>query len=200
MGRYTSLLLCLLFIINKIDAQISASYNNNRVEISWTHSDIKNINYFVIEKSKNGKYFKPFLKIECNNKSYTSFIEVDNSPYKHHTYYRIRYINKNGNYYYSEKVTARNNNIKKLPPELINYDKLNVLVILKDNNGNETYAKLNIREKSNKLVSETLNKKISSGKYLIIGADDDLILGYKIQIINPELLETKYLSDTLNIK
>ena len=82
----------------------------------------------------------------------------------------------------------------------MNYDKLNVLLILKDNNGNETFAKLNVREKNNELVSETLNKKISSGRYLIIGADDDLILGHKIQVINPELIEPKYLSDTLNIE
>ncbi len=199
MSRCFGLLLCLL-IFNRIDAQISASYNNQRVEISWTHSDIKNIKYFIIEKSKNGKYFKPFLKVESSDRSYSTFIEVDNSPYKRHTYYRIRYINKNGNYYYSEKVTARNNNTKKLPSELIDYNKLNVLVVLKDNNGIETFAKLNIKEKNNNLASETLNKKIRSGKYLIIASEDDLLLGNQLQVINPEQVEIKYLSDTLNIE
>tara|TARA_R110001592_G_scaffold119491_5_gene322658 strand:+ start:9347 stop:9946 length:600 start_codon:yes stop_codon:yes gene_type:complete len=198
-SRCFGLLLCLL-IFNRIDAQISASYNNQRVEISWTHSDIKNIKYFIIEKSKNGKYFKPFLKVESSDRSYSTFIEVDNSPYKRHTYYRIRYINKNGNYYYSEKVTARNNNTKKLPSELIDYNKLNVLVVLKDNNGIETFAKLNIKEKNNNLASETLNKKIRSGKYLIIASEDDLLLGNQLQVINPEQVEIKYLSDTLNIE
>ncbi|MCB9361546.1 MAG: hypothetical protein H6587_09550 [Flavobacteriales bacterium] len=199
MNRLLLVIICFIFI-NKTDAQISASYNNNRVELNWTHSDIKNIAFFVLEKSKNGKYFKPFLKVECSNKSYSSFMEVDNSPYKHHTYYRIRYINKNGNYYYSETITARNNSSKKLPSNLMNYDKLNVLVILKDNNGNETFAKLNIKEKNNVLVSETLNNKIKSGKFLIIGAEDDVLLGYKIHIKNPEQVETRYLSDTLNIE
>jgi hypothetical protein len=159
---------------------------------------MKNIVFFVVEKSKNGKYFKSFLKIKNTNKPYSSFMEIDNSPYKHHTYYRIRYINKNGNYYYSETITARNNSNKKLPSNLINYDKLNLLVVLKDNNGNETYAKLNIKEKNNELVSETLNNKIKSGNFLIIGTEDDALLGYKIQIINPEQAAIKYLSDTLN--
>lgn len=190
---------CFIFI-NKIDAQINASYNNSRVELSWTHSDIKNVNYYVIEKSKNGKYFKPFLTIKCNDKSYSSFMEIDNSPYKHQTYYRLKYINKNGNYYYSETISIKNNATKKLPPNLIRYDKLNVLVILKDNNGIETYAKLNIKEKNNELVSETLNNKIKSGRFLVIGSEDDALLGYKLKIINPDQIETKYFSDTLNIE
>jgi hypothetical protein len=190
---------CIVFI-NKVDAQISASYNNDRVEISWTHSDIKNISSFIIEKSKNGKYFKPFLKVANSSKPYSSFVEIDNFPYKHHTYYRIRYINKSGNYYYSETITVKNNATKKLPETLINYDKLNVLVILKDNNGTDFYAKLNIKEKNDNLVSETLNNKIKSGTFLIIGAEDDALLGYKIKVINPDQAEIKYFSDTLNIK
>ncbi|TXB65987.1 hypothetical protein FRY74_05295 [Vicingus serpentipes] len=199
MNRLFLVLVSSIFI-NKIDAQITASYINNRVELSWTHSDIKNVSFYVIEKSKNGKYFKPFLKIETTNKSYSSFIEVDNSPYKHQTYYRLRYINNNGNYYYSETISIRENATKKLPPTLINYNKLNVLVILKNNNGIETYAKLNIKEKNNELVSETLNSKIRSGNYFITASEDDSLLGYKIKIINPDQAETKYLSDTLNIE
>jgi len=192
----------ILFLIcsSTANAQINAFYNKNHVDISWSHSDIRNINYFVIEKSKNGKYFKPFLKVTNSNNAYSSFLEIDNKPYKHVTYYRIRYVNKKGAYYYSETVAARKYLNKKLKPELVSYDKLNILVILKDINGKVFYAKVNIKENDNQLTSETLNKKLSTGQYLIIGSEDDILLGNKLNIINQERSDFNSFSDTLNIK
>lgn len=170
------------------------------MEISWTSAELKNIDYFVIEKSKNGKYFKPILKVKNSNKHLSSFIEIDNTPYKNQTFYRIRYINTNGNYFYSETINTRNRNIKKHNSIIEGYNQLNVLVILKDNFGGEYYSKLNIKELENELIAETFNNKINSGHYTIIGSDDDNLLGQKIKVINIDQNSAKILSDTLNIK
>jgi len=109
-------------------------------------------------------------------------------------------VNKKGAYYYSETVAARKYLNKKLKPELVSYDKLNILVILKDINGKVFYAKVNIKENDNQLTSETLNKKLSTGQYLIIGSEDDILLGNKLNIINQERSDFNSFSDTLNIK
>lgn len=187
-----------------LNAQVTAFYHNNRVEISWSQSDIKNINYFVIEKSKNGKYFKPFLTVSGTENTYSSFLEMDFKPYKHITYYRIRYVNKSGNYYYSETVTAKNHIGNVGNYELTNYDKINVLVVIKNLNGIDFYAKLNIKENGGELISETLNEKLKTGRYLIIASEDDRLLGSRLKIINRNHPEPKkdfnQLSDTLNIK
>lgn len=183
-------------------AQISAFYDNDKIEITWSNSDIKNLDYFVIEKSKNGKTFKSFLKVDALDKNYSSFLEIDYKPYKHVSYYRIRYVNKMGNYYYSETIAAKNHAQENLP-ELKNYNKLNVLVVLKNLSGNECYAKLNIKEQNGELVAETLNERLKTGKYLIIGTEDDSLLGYNLKILNrnPSLKpEFNQFSDSLHIK
>lgn len=204
MRHLSIIIITLLFGSLNLNAQISAFYTNNRVEIAWSHSDIKNINYFVIEKSKNGKYFKPFLTVPATEKSYSTFLEMDFKPYKHITYYRIRFVNNTGNYYYSETITAKNHIRNISNTELTEYDKINVLVVLKNLNGTDFYAKLNIKENNGELVSETLNEKLKTGRYLIIASEDDTLLGANLKIINRNVSQGRdginELSDTLNIK
>ena len=140
----------------------------------------------------------------ATEKNYATFLEMDFKPYKHLTYYRIRYVNNTGVYYYSETITAKNHSKSSTHKELKGYDKLNVLVVLKNLNGIDFYAKLNIKEKEGNLISETLNEKLTTGRYLIIASEDDHLLGSNLKIINRNISKPKeaapQFSDTLHTK
>jgi len=173
-----------------VRAQLSALYIGNRVEITWSYANCNAVDYYVVEKSKNGTAFREFLKVK-NVKNYTAtFLETDNTPYNHTSFYRIRYVYHNGNYFYSETVAVKQLNLKKeLNKQLAGYNSLNLLVFLKDKSNNEFYVKLNIQEKNNQLISETLNDRLKSGLYTIIASEDDEIVGYSLKIINRNPVE-----------
>lgn len=180
-------------------AQLSALYIADRVEITWSYEKCSAVDYYVVEKSKNGTSFREFLKVK-NVKNYNStFLEIDNNPYNQTSFYRIRYVYQNGNYFYSESVAVKQINLKKeLNKNLAGFNSLNLLVFLKDKSNNEFYVKLNIQEKNNQLISETLNERLKSGLYTIIASENDEIVGFSLKVINrnPSGLTV----DTLNTK
>lgn len=170
---------------------MSALYIADRVEITWSYENCSAVDYYVIEKSKNGTAFREFLKVK-NVKNYTSiFLETDNNPFNNTSFYRIRYVYNNGNYFYSETVAVKKFDFKNdLSKKLKGFNSLNLLVVLKDRSNNEYYVKLNIQESNNLLISETLNEKLKSGIYTIIASEDDEIVGYSLKIINRNPIET----------
>ncbi|MGE0561784.1 MAG: hypothetical protein AB7O47_08210 [Flavobacteriales bacterium] len=191
--------LLLFFFCKTAQGQLSALYIADRVEITWSYENCSAVDYYVIEKSKNGTTFREFLKVK-NVKSYNStFIETDNNPYNNTSFYRIRYVYNNGNYFYSESVAVKKFDFKKdLSRKLKGFNGLNLLVVIKDKSNNEFYVKLNVQENNNELISETLNEKIKSGLYTIIASENDEIVGYSLKVANrtPNSLTV----DTLNIK
>lgn len=194
------LFLCILFIItSRAKAQVEALYVENRVEIIWDYSDCNLVDYYVIEKSKNGTNFREFLKVK-NSKTYTnSFLETDHNPYDNISFYRIRYVNFSGKYYYSEVVAVKKSSTSKdLSKKLNGYNSLNVLVVLKEKSNGEFYSKLNIQENNGELVSETLNENIKSGEFMIIASENDDLVGNSLKIINRN--PTDLSVDTLNTK
>lgn len=168
-----------------LNAQINVVSIQNRVEITWNYSGCNSIGNFVIEKSKNGTHFREFLNVP-NNKNYcTYYSETDLNPYENISFYRIRYVNYNGNYFYSEIVSVKNPSVtNQLSKKLIGYNSINVLVILKEKSNGEFYSKLNIQESNGELVCETLNENIKSGKFIIIASENDALVGNSLKITN----------------
>ena len=57
-----SLLIQLIFI-SSLFSKVEAVYINNKVQISWNNPKHIEVNYFVLERSKNGIKFKEIQKI-----------------------------------------------------------------------------------------------------------------------------------------
>ena len=75
-------------------------------KIKWsTVSEINN-NYFTIEKSNDGFMFYEFGKVYVNKNSYEekSYSILDEKPLKPTTYYRLKQIDFNGQYEYSDII------------------------------------------------------------------------------------------------
>lgn len=188
----------LFFATTKLSAQIEAVYIQDRVELTWTYTECNQLSHFVIEKSKNGTAFREFLRLK-NSGVCTVFLETDHTPYNGSSYYRIRYVNKNGTYFYSETVAVKKTiNSQQIPTKLKDFNSLNTLVVLKEKSNGEFYAKLNIQETNGVLISETLNENIRTGEFIIIASEKDELVGNKLTIINRN--PTGIAVDTLNTK
>lgn len=108
--KTTLLFLTPIFFINVLFAEIKNEDKKNIVEISWNTPKHIEVAYFVIEKSKNGRYYKEILKVnapEKHNKS-IKYSEIDANPYNKKTFYRIKQVAVNGREYYSNTVIVEN--------------------------------------------------------------------------------------------
>ncbi len=91
----------------------TAIQHNTTVMIEWkTVSEISN-NYFEVEKSKNGIDWLPFQKIDGAGNSLIPihYQTEDKNPFGGISYYRLKQVDFNGDYYYSDisKVDLNNN-------------------------------------------------------------------------------------------
>lgn len=199
MIRFTAYLFVIFaFSTVKLSAQIEAVYIQDRVELTWTYTECNQLSHFVIEKSKNGTAFREFLRLK-NSGVCSVFLETDHTPYNGNSYYRIRYVNKNGTYFYSETVAVKKTlNTQQTLTKLKGFRSLNTLVVLKEKSNGEFYAKLNLQEIDGVLVSETLNENIRTGEFIIIASEKDELVGNQLTIVNRN--PTDLSVDTLNIK
>ncbi len=86
----------------------SAKKENTSIIVEWqTASEINN-SHFVIEKSKDGKIFTEVATIKGNNNSSVtqSYSITDYTPYSLNSYYRLKQVDFNGDYVYSEIITV----------------------------------------------------------------------------------------------
>lgn len=179
------------FILFSSYAKVNAVYHDDIVEISWTNPMHIKVDYFYIERSKNGKNFKEIIKINGDKENYNinQYYEVDNKPFNKKGYYRIKQVDINGNVYYSNVVFAKNN--KNITPlfnllftnqnkQLKDYKANNVLVVLIDKDRNEFIAKVDLEKEAKELIITSSNVVLPTGKYLITATSDDTIYGKQI--------------------
>jgi len=115
----------------------SASKTSAGNKLTWTTSSENNNTGFEIQRSADGKEFSSytFIKtkaIEGNSNSTLSYEFIDNKPLKSSNYYRLKQIDKDGKYSYSNTVVVKEDATNKF--ELVNVypnpakDKLSVSV------------------------------------------------------------------------
>jgi len=78
--------------------------------------------YFSVEKSFNAKEWKPFETVKAAGNSYleTEYEVFDPSPYTPATYYRIKQVDYDGSYQYSEIVSLKMSPKPHLKPIVVN--------------------------------------------------------------------------------
>lgn len=192
------LLFTQLFFSSFLFSEIKANYNGNKVDIYWTLSNADaNIDHVVIERSKNGVYFKEIINVEVG-KSSTEFYEIDNNPPSKCAYYRVKQITTDGRYIYSETVMVKNfnkmNYYKNYSKALKGFKANDVLAVVRDNKGKEYYLKLNVAEYGKDLIATTIDVELLKGEYLVIASSEDILLNHKILIIDKEYVSNSFYS------
>ncbi len=189
-----SFLFIQLFFIQIVFSQVKAVYLENKVGISWANPLHIDVDYFVIEKSKTGKYFKEIIKVDGSKNLNTSiaYYEIDHNPFRKKGYYRIKQVDINNKYYYSNVVLANNlNNVKPIfdlfkkrnnIQGLKNYVGKDILVVLQNSEQEEFIAKIDVAEEGNKLITTYVNVRLQAGLYLVTSTSDSKIYGKKIDV------------------
>lgn len=80
---------------------------NRKVELDWKTASELQCNYFVVERSTNGKTFEEVGRVNGNGTSQTehNYAFTDNAPvYGKTSYYRLHQFDKNGQSHYSTMV------------------------------------------------------------------------------------------------
>ena len=162
---------------------LNTSISDNNVIINWNTIGEKNVAFFEIEKSYDGKSFYIIQKVNAKNTDTASYTYIDNNT-NVITYYRIKAIDISGMFHYSNISVINNDIIFNTYPNPV----LNILHIQPNNYmiGNSV---IHIYSISGKLVLSTnfiFNKNILS-----INLDNISHGEYILQIFSNHKLYTK---------
>ncbi len=167
--------------------------------INWTTQTEANNDYFTIDKTKNDVNFELVanLKGAGNSTVVKHYSLIDNSPYDGVSYYRLKQTDFNGNFtFYTLREVDRSLNTDfsiSLFPNPGNVGDVNlalksergkeVLVVVYDVTGRETYSKILITERDGQNVfALDPSGKLESGIYFVTGTSDRSVDSKKLVI------------------
>jgi Secretion system C-terminal sorting domain len=82
---------------------VNATLENNTALVNWITTNEKNVSFFEVEKSIDGVSFKKINEVKATNNNSQTYSIVDmNINNAKHIYYRIKTINNNATFSYSE--------------------------------------------------------------------------------------------------
>ena len=171
---------------------------NNNVCLNWATASETNNDYFTIEKTKDAVNYDFVAKVAGagNSSIRRDYSTLDIAPYEGISYYRLKQTDFNGHFTYSNLKEVNfgssfNNFSLNVYPNpstgenislAINSDKgKEILVVVYDVTGKETYSKVVITEqKGTNVFALDPSGKLASGIYMITATSDDNILSKKL--------------------
>jgi hypothetical protein len=87
----------------------SGNIKNNVTYLTFTTANEINCSHFIIEKSNDGKNFESFYHINAHNNSKNIYNVKYEQPFMGNNYYRIKLINKDQSFSYSNILFIQNN-------------------------------------------------------------------------------------------
>jgi hypothetical protein len=169
----------------------------DKVWLQWTTASEDNNNYFVIERSKDGIHFEEIGIVAGTgtSKQMHNYSYSDKQPYDGLSYYRLKQVDFDGHYSYSNMRSADLNSaygITGIYPQPIQEDKLvNIHYLLSEDSpvslkitdalGKETLSHFINSEKGLNSASLSLNY-LPPGIYYLLFQTDDLIQSRKLLV------------------
>ncbi len=90
-----------------------ASYLNDAVTLQWQTANEQNVDEYVVEKSSDGTHFtNTSLSATSINKSTANYLLTDNHPFAGTNYYRLKAIDKDGKFSFSNVMKVAATNVK----------------------------------------------------------------------------------------
>lgn len=171
-----------------------AVFDNTKVELTWSSDTENNNNFFVIEKSKDAMNFEALLSIKGfgNHSNIMSYFDVDYAPFEGISYYRLTQIDQKGNVLSSRLVSINNkisntnlamnqNAIYDNSAALMGTENKEVLVVLRNEKGEESYSKVVVDEGFHVLSSDA-SSKLDNGTYTVVASSDNRLYSQKLVV------------------
>lgn len=102
--------------VELISFEAVPNYLNKTVELHWRTATELNNDFFIVEKSRNGKDFRPLGSVyskanEGNSQTMLSYQYTDSEPMSGISYYRLKQVDKDGSFTFSKIVAVRFENL-----------------------------------------------------------------------------------------
>ena len=93
---------------------VRASLKANVIDVNWTNATESDLQYYIVERSRNGQQFSDLLTVPPMKNDGTSadYLIKDAQPYNGANYYRIKAVEGNGHVIYSRIVKIESNQAK----------------------------------------------------------------------------------------
>ncbi len=166
---------------------------DKKVELTWASDTEHNNNFFTIEKSKDATNFEEVVTIKGfgNYSSLISYFDVDYTPYDGVSYYRLKQTDTKGQVLSSRLVSVNNksvssglvvntNALEENAENLMGSENKEVLVVLRNEKGLESYSKVMIDTDSNVIVPLDSDNKLDNGTYTIVASSNNRLYSQKV--------------------
>jgi hypothetical protein len=103
---------------------IKAFLKGSNIHVDWSSANEMNVDKFEIERSNSGTSFAVIAAVRASNTRTNNYSWVDNAPYAVTNFYRIKAIDKDGKYKYSDVVkvsTSSKGDISVLPNPIVGH-------------------------------------------------------------------------------
>lgn len=171
-----------------------AIFDDTKVELTWSSNTENNNNFFAVEKSKDAMNFEGVTTVKGfgNQSNIISYFDVDYLPYEGISYYRLTQINDNGKILSSRIISVNNKNsntnlsmnqnaIYDAPSNLMGSENKEVLVVLRNEKGIESYSKI-IIDTNNVVVASDNDQKLDNGTYTVVASSDNRLYSQKLVV------------------
>lgn len=168
---------------------------DKKVELTWSSDTEHNNNFFTIEKSKDAINFEEVVTIKGfgNYSSLISYFDVDYTPYDGFSYYRLKQTDTKGQVLSSRLVSVNNksvssglvvntNALEENAENLMGSENKEVLVVLRNEKGLESYSKVMIDTDSNVIVPLDSDNKLDNGTYTIVACSNNRLYSQKVVV------------------
>ena len=92
------------FLPVELTSFTATRYNNNMVSLAWETVTEINSHYFEVERSADGQYFETIgtMPAKVNSNTISRYAMTDVEPYRGQNYYRLKMIDLDGSYEFSD--------------------------------------------------------------------------------------------------
>ncbi|MBI3521079.1 MAG: hypothetical protein HY062_17195 [Bacteroidetes bacterium] len=169
-----------------------AVFDDKKVELTWSSNTENNNNFFTVEKSKDALTFEQVTTIKGfgNNSNIISYFDVDYTPYEGISYYRLKQTDAQGKVLSSRLVSINNKNsngtlamnpsaVYETPATLMGSENKEVLVVLRNDKGIESYSKVILDQQNNVLDTNT---RLDNGTYTVVASSDNKLYSQKVVV------------------
>jgi hypothetical protein len=184
-----------LVTLPEVLLSFDAIISDKKVELTWSSNTENNNNYFTIEKSKDAVNFEEVTSIKGfgNYSSIVNYFDMDYIPYEGISYYRLKQTDSKGlilssrlvsvNYRSGNDGLATNqNSVEDNTTNLLGSENKEVLVVLRNEKGQESFSKVIVGEQNTITVSPDNEHKLDNGIYVVIACSNNKLYSQKVTV------------------
>ncbi len=182
-------------VLPEVLLSFDAIISDKKVELTWSSNTENNNNYFTIEKSKDAINFEKVTSIKGfgNYSSLVNYFDVDYIPYEGISYYRLKQTDSKGHTLSSRLVSvnyrlgndgiaSNQNSIDENIVNLLGSENKEVLVVLRDEKGQESFSKVIVNEENTITISPDNEHQLDNGTYVVIACSNNKLYSQKVVV------------------